>query len=79
VVAVQPPQFTQFSLGGDGFTLSGTGPSGASYRIFAATNVALPFSNWMPVATGIFHEGLFDYTDHEATNHVRRFYQITTP
>lgn len=76
---VTPPQFTNFTLGAGGsFTLSGTGPAGAAYRIFAATNLALPFSNWTAMITGTFGGGVFSFTD-QTTNHPQRFYRAVTP
>ena len=80
LVSVAPPQFTNiFQNVGGGFTLSGTGPSGAGYRIFAATNLTLPFSNWTPATTGTFSGGVFIFTDQQATNYSQRFYRAVTP
>ncbi len=80
LMTVAPPQFTNFSAGvGDSFTLSGTGPTGAGYRIFTTTNLARPFSNWTPAATGIFNGGVFTFTDPQATNYPQRFYRAVTP
>jgi autotransporter-associated beta strand protein len=79
VVATQPPQFTQFSVSGGAFTMSGTGPAGSSYRIYAATNMALSFSEWTPVATGAFSGGMFSFTDEQATNYPVRFYRAVSP
>jgi autotransporter-associated beta strand protein len=78
--AAPPPQFTGIIPGADGsFILSGTGPDGAGYRIFAATNLTLPFSNWSAVATGVFSGGLFNFNDSQATNFPQRFYRAVTP
>jgi hypothetical protein len=80
VVGLPPPQFTQYSVTGDGhFAMSGTGPNGQGYRIFAATNLALPFSNWTAIVTGIFSGGEFQFTDLESTNRPVRFYHVVTP
>ena len=79
-VSVAPPQFTNFfQNAGGGFTLSGTGPIGAGYRLLAATNLAQPFSNWTPTVTGTFSGGAFNFTDQQATNHPFRFYRVVTP
>jgi autotransporter-associated beta strand protein len=59
--------------------LSGTGPADQTYWILATTNIAEPLSNWAPVTTNTFTGGVFTWTDLEATNHPRRFYQVVTP
>ncbi|MGN6555054.1 MAG: polysaccharide deacetylase family protein [Verrucomicrobiota bacterium] len=75
-----PPLFNSIGTGADGgFTASGTGPAGAGYRIFATTNLALPFSNWSAVTTGSFSGGVFNFADAQATNHPQRFYRVLTP
>jgi hypothetical protein len=80
LVSVALPQFTNaVRLAGGSFTLSGTGPNGASYRIFTATNLLQPFTNWTPAATGIFTGGAFSFTDQQATNFTQQFYRATTP
>ena len=80
VVGLPPPQFTQFSMTGDGnFAMRGTGPNGQGYRIFAATNIELPFSNWTAIVTGIFSGGEFQFTDSESTSRPVRFYHVVTP
>ena len=80
LMSVAPPQFTNvvWSVGG-GFSVFGTGPAGQGYRIFTATNLAVPFSNWTPTATGTFSGGVFSFTDLQATNFSRRFYRTVTP
>jgi autotransporter-associated beta strand protein len=80
VLSAAPPQFTGIapSLGGS-FTLTGTGPAGAGYRIFATTNLALPFSNWTTVTTGIFSGGVFNLTETQGAISLQRFYRVVTP
>jgi autotransporter-associated beta strand protein len=80
VVRLPPPQFMHFSVTGDGsFTLGGIGPNGLGYRIFAVTNIALPFNNWTAVSTGVFGGGAFQFTDREFSNRPARFYHVVTP
>ena len=80
VVAVPPPQFTSFATSAGGiFSLTGTGPSDQSYRLFAGTNLLLPFNTWSPVATGVFSGGVFTFNDTQSTNFPRRFYRIVAP
>jgi hypothetical protein len=80
LVSIAPPQFTNVvSNAGGGFTMSGTGPNGAGYRILAATNLAQPLGNWTPATTGTFNGGVFNFTDLSATNFSQRFYRAVTP
>jgi autotransporter-associated beta strand protein len=76
-----PPAFTSVARLGDGnFLLSGTGQPNSSYRVFATTNVALPFAVWQQTASGSFSGvGQFFYTDLLATNFLQRFYRAVTP
>ena len=80
VVALAPPQFTNFTLGANGaFTLAGTGPAGQTYRILAATNPATPFTNWFVAAGGAFTGGRFSFTDPATTNYPQRYYRLSAP
>lgn len=75
-----PPVVTQFGLSaGPSFGFSGTGPTGATYRILAATNALLPLANWSVVATGAFTTGAFSFSDPQFTNSDARFYRVATP
>lgn len=74
------PQFTivGISLSGTNLVLNGSnGLSGRTYQVLASTNVALPVSQWLPVATNVLNgSGNFTIT---ATNVVnpsfpQRFY-----
>ena len=77
---VLPPQFVLIGLDANGnCTMSGTGPTNVGYRIFATTNLALPFMNWVPMATGTFGGGTFNYTDTLATNYLLRAYRVVSP
>jgi fibronectin-binding autotransporter adhesin len=50
-----PPSITQVSMAGGSITLGGSGGlAGAPYYVVASTNVALPLSSWIPVATNTF-------------------------
>ena len=81
IVIGTPPQITNFvwSVGGTSFTLSGTGPAGASYRMLATTNMMPPTAAWPVVDTGVFTDGVFSFTDNEITNHAQRFYRVASP
>jgi len=80
LVALPPPQITRINLGtGGGFTLSGTGPAGRSYRVLATTNLLLPLINWTLAGTGAFTNGTFNLTDSQTTNYLQCYYRVTTP
>jgi hypothetical protein len=68
------------SLSGTNLVLNGSnGLSGRTYQVLASTNVALPVSQWLPVATNVLNtSGNFTIT---ATNVVnpsfpQRFYML---
>jgi autotransporter-associated beta strand protein len=80
IVALPPPQITSASYGpGNVFTLSGTGTSGAAYRVLTTTNLALPMGSWTVSSTGVFSGGVMSFTDTLVTNFNRRFYRLVTP
>ena len=75
-----PPHITLSTHLGDGnFQFSGTGPSGAAYRVYATTNITLPLLSWDFLTSGMFTGGTFSFTDLDATNYTRRFYDVVTP
>jgi uncharacterized delta-60 repeat protein len=59
--------------------LTGSGPSGAAYRVLATTNLGLPLGNWLQIGAGTFTGGLLDCADLQATNYPRRFYRVCSP
>ncbi|HOX56366.1 MAG TPA: autotransporter-associated beta strand repeat-containing protein [Candidatus Paceibacterota bacterium] len=75
----RPQIATATILPDNNFQLSGTGPADQTYWILATSDVAEPLSNWMPLTTNTFTGGVFNWTDLEATNHPRRFYQVVIP
>jgi autotransporter-associated beta strand protein len=80
LVSTAPPQVTSWGIdAGGSFTLSGTGPSGQPYRVFATTNVALPFGSWTPIVTSTFAGGVFYFTDTQSSAFGQRFYRVVTP
>ena len=79
IVAAPPPRIDSLNATAGSFTLSGTGPTGQSYRILATTNLALPLANWTTVGLGVFTGGALGYTDSQMTNASRRFYRVATP
>ena len=75
-----PPRFSNVAFSvASGFSFSGTGPTGQVYRIFATTNMLLPFSNWTAISTGSFGGGIFSFTDLQTSNQPQRFYRVISP
>jgi autotransporter-associated beta strand protein len=81
VVSISPPVVNSITpLGGGGFRLNFSGPSGQGYEVRATTNVALsPVTLWDLLGTGTFGASPAIYDDLEATNYSRRFYLIRIP
>jgi autotransporter-associated beta strand protein len=79
-VAQPPPTIGAISQLSDGnIQFTGTGPTGAGYRVFASQDVAVPLASWVEVGSGVFVGGNFSFTDLTATNHPQRFYRLVTP
>jgi len=72
-----PPKFTSILRTTDGqMQLAGTGPRGATNRIFATVDLALPIGSWSSISTGKFSGGVFTFADSQATNRPQRFYRV---
>ena len=59
-----------------------TNVDGGSFTVFAATNVASPFSTWSNLGTAVETppgSGNFEFTDSQSANDVRRFYRVGSP
>jgi hypothetical protein len=54
-VSVYPvqPVFGGIQLSGANLVFNGSGASGGTYHLMSSTNLALPFSQWTPVATNV--------------------------
>jgi hypothetical protein len=70
---------TGVSTNGDGnYTLNLVGIPGQLYVVEAATNIVTP--TWVPIGTNAAGtNGLWTFTDLEATNYPSRFYRTATP
>jgi glucose/arabinose dehydrogenase len=82
LVYVQPiPRFTQISLAPPNVVLRGTnGGFNQTYYLLAATNIAVPQSNWAAMATGSFDAaGNFTLTSSVAPSVGQRFYRLLVP
>jgi hypothetical protein len=54
-----------------------TSTPGASFIALATTNLSLDLSNWTLVGTPTeISPGLFQFTDHQASDHPQRFYRV---
>ena len=75
------PTIQQVSMSGGNFIVSGTnntGPGG-TYHLLTTTNLLLPRTNWMVLATGSFDgKGNFSFTDVIGTN-LGQFYTLRVP
>jgi hypothetical protein len=64
------------------FQLNFTNQPNASFRVFAAPNVDLPWSNWTMIGFAVespVSSGQFQFTDLQATNNPQRFYRVRSP
>ena len=67
-------------LGNGAFQLNFVNTNNAAFSVLAATNIALPASNWTVLgpATNL-GGGLYQFTDPTATNYPGRFYRLRFP
>ena len=74
---ILPPTVGPIQVSGSTAVISGTnGTPGATYYVLTSSNVALPLSQWTPLATNTFaSDGSFSYTTTTATN-AQQFYNI---
>ncbi len=81
VAPVTPPQLVHPWVLGDGSFQFGFGHlAGASFTVLAATNVALPRSDWTVIGPAAeVLPGQFQFIDPDATNHAQRFYRVVSP
>ena len=79
---VPSPEFVSVTPAGvSGLIFNGSnGAPGWTYRVLVSTNLALPASQWLPIATNTFDaNGNFDFTDSVAPNAPQQFYLLETP
>ena len=78
---VSTPAISSLTLSLADLIVSGTnGVPNWSYYLLASTNVALPLTNWTPVATGLFDgTGNFRLTNSLDLNVSQRFYLLQVP
>jgi acid phosphatase type 7 len=74
-----PVMFTRATFTNGRLTLTGTGPSGQSYRVWATRDMRVPATDWTAVGSGTFNGGVFTWTDQQSRNLPARFYRLTAP
>ena len=76
-----PVTFTSTALSGSSLISSGAGGvAGATFYVLASTNVAVPMTNWLPVATGTFGVGgSFTATNTVDPAKTAQFFRLQTP
>jgi hypothetical protein len=79
LLGAAPPMVVSYGpLSGTSFPLTFRGTSGQSYAVLTSTNVALPLTNWMVLASGTFGATPVTFTDTSATN-AQQFYRLQSP
>jgi hypothetical protein len=81
-IPATPPQLTGAGLNSGSFSFSFTNTSGATFTVFATTNLALPLSTWAnlgPAVESPVGSGRFQFTDPLAGNSPQRFYEVQSP
>jgi T5SS/PEP-CTERM-associated repeat protein len=79
--ATRQPGFASVTMSGTNVVLSGTnGTPGTPYAVLTSTNVALPLSNWLSIATNQFGtSGAFSFTNPVAPGDRQRFFRLRAP
>jgi hypothetical protein len=68
------------ALPGGLFQFSFTNLPGVGFSVFGATNLAVPFTNWILLGKLTDNPpGQFQFTDSQMTNYPRRFYRVSSP
>jgi hypothetical protein len=67
-------------LGSGAFQFNFTNATPISFRVLSSTNANTPRSNWIVLGSAtVLSPGSYQFTDTQATNFPRRFYQIVSP
>jgi len=81
IVPTQSPHLTGFTpnFGNGSVVISGTnGQAGATYYLLNSTNVALPLSQWAPVATDVLNSAAFTITNPVNLHGPQQFYILSS-
>lgn len=74
------PLINPVTLGNGSFQFSFTNLAGASFTVFASTNVAAPFNEWSNLGAPVESPaGTFQFTDPQATDYTERYYRVRSP
>ena len=78
---IPQPVANSVSVSGSNLIIGGSnGLAVWPYYVLTSTNLSLPLSSWMPVATGLFDiRGNFSFTNGSATNVPGQFYLLQVP
>jgi hypothetical protein len=82
IIASNPSLLTGEGPINGGFGFSFTNIQGASFTVFASTNLALPANNWSnlgPAVESPSGSGHYQFSDPYATNSTQRFYRVRSP
>lgn len=80
IVEISAPQLTSPKISNGVFQFGFTNTSGLALSLFAATNLALPFSNWTLVTTPTEGPpGVYQVTDPQSASNGQRFYRVRWP
>jgi hypothetical protein len=83
IVGTAPLVVTDLTVLGDGtFQFAFTNLTGATFTVFASTNVALPLNSWSNVGPAVelpLSSGQFQFNDPDATNFTERYYRVKSP
>ena len=77
-----PVSYTHLDVYKRQFQFSFTNLTGASFTVFATTNLAAPFNTWLNLGPAMETppgSGQFQFTDSQATNYMMDFYRVTSP
>ena len=75
-----PALISSTTLLGGLFQFNFTNATPINFTVLASTNVTLPASNWTVLgAATVIAPGVYQFTDAQATNFPRRFYQVRSP
>jgi hypothetical protein len=75
-----PPYVTNINLSGSSLILSGTnGTPGSQFVTLTSTNVTLPLSQWIPIATNTFAAGNFTVTNTINLSSPNNFFVLRVP
>lgn len=68
------------TLPGGFFRFNFTNATPINFTVLASTNISLPTSNWTVLGSAtVISPGVYQFTDSQATNFPRRFYQVRSP